>query len=89
MESYKFIRLFILGQNDIPDRLKYKTQLKDNINYEDLVPLVDYTPPAYIDLLLTDLGKLLELFFFKNSFIINNNKIFSLFCRSITCVCSI
>lgn len=57
VESYKFIRLYPVSQNDIPDRLKYKNQLKEKGPNDDLIPLVDYTPPTYIDLLLTDLGK--------------------------------
>lgn len=51
-ESYKFIRLYPLNQSDIPERLKYKFS-----KHEDH-PLVDYTPPSYITLLLTDLGTL-------------------------------
>jgi len=52
-ESYKFIRLYPLNQSDIPDRLKWKA----NRDFENH-PLVDYTPPSYITLLLTDLGTL-------------------------------
>ncbi|XP_054155082.1 translation initiation factor eIF-2B subunit alpha-like [Oppia nitens] len=52
-ESFKFIRLYPLNQSDIPDRLKWKT----NTDFADH-PLVDYTPPSYITLLLTDLGTL-------------------------------
>lgn len=52
-ESYKFIRLFPLSQSDIPSRLK-----RNNKIGEDKHPLVDYTPPSYITLLLTDLGTL-------------------------------
>lgn len=60
VESFKFIRIYPVSQNDIPDRLKYKDQLKDKSRNElnPLEPLVDYTPPNYIDLLLTDLGPL-------------------------------
>lgn len=56
-ESYKFVRLYPVNQSDIPERLKYKHQLKGKSS-EELVPLVDYTPPNFIDLLLTDLGPL-------------------------------
>ena len=52
-ESYKFIRLYPLNQSDIPDRLKWKS----NREFDEH-PLVDYTPPSYITLLLTDLGTL-------------------------------
>lgn len=57
-ESYKFIRLYPVNQSDIPEHLKYKNQLKDKTRSDELVPLVDYTPPNFIDLLLTDLGPL-------------------------------
>ncbi|CAG2122445.1 unnamed protein product [Medioppia subpectinata] len=53
-ESYKFIRLYPLNQSDVPSRLKWKSNRPD---YE-AHPLVDYTPPSYITLLLTDLGTL-------------------------------
>lgn len=52
-ESYKFIRIFPLNQNDIPERLKHRIGAK-----KSETPLVDYTPPSYITLLLTDLGTL-------------------------------
>lgn len=59
VESYKFIRLYPVCQRDISNRLKFKDQLEhlnDKSDINDLKPLVDFTPPQYIDLLLTDLG---------------------------------
>ena len=56
-ESYKFIRLYPVSQEDIPDRFKYQNQLSEK-SKDDCVPLIDYTPPNLIDLLLTDLGTL-------------------------------
>lgn len=53
-ESFKFSRLYPLNQRDLPNDYKYqKTQL---IDITKAHPLVDYTPPAYITLLFTDLG---------------------------------
>lgn len=54
-ESYKFIRQYPLSQSDIPDRLKWR---KYGEISNDSHPLVDYTPPNYITLLMTDLGPL-------------------------------
>ncbi|KAF5305506.1 hypothetical protein FQA39_LY01597 [Lamprigera yunnana] len=54
-ESFKFSRLFPLGQSDLPHEYKYSPQMRKN----DLTkqhPRVDYTPPALITLLFTDLG---------------------------------
>lgn len=54
-ESFKFARLFPLSQGDLPDDFKYTAVMRER----DLVkehPLVDYTPPAYLTLLFTDLG---------------------------------
>lgn len=70
-ESYKFIRLFPLNQADIPEQLKWRNGSTRSANKaversNSIVnmtghdtathPLVDYTPPTYITLLLTDLG---------------------------------
>ena len=55
-ESYKFIRLYPLSQSDIPERLK-TLDTTTPINPKSH-PRVDYTPPNYITLLLTDLGTL-------------------------------
>lgn len=54
-ESFKFLRLYPLNQRDLPDDYKYQK----NCSVEDIKkahPLVDYTSPAYITLLFTDLG---------------------------------
>uniref|UniRef100_A0A336KMY5 Translation initiation factor eIF2B subunit alpha n=1 Tax=Culicoides sonorensis TaxID=179676 RepID=A0A336KMY5_CULSO len=54
-ESFKFTRLYPLNQRDIPNDYKFpKPALKGEISREH--PLVDYTPPAYITLIFTDLG---------------------------------
>ncbi|XP_062372773.1 translation initiation factor eIF-2B subunit alpha isoform X1 [Sardina pilchardus] len=58
-ESFKFVRLYPLNQQDVPDRFKYKAQTLKNV--EDLNkehPMIDYTPPSLITLLFTDLGVL-------------------------------
>lgn len=61
-ESYKFLRLFPISQEDIPERLRNKASLCDGDSSKDqlscLQSRVDYTPPSYITLLLTDLGPL-------------------------------
>jgi hypothetical protein len=59
-ESFKFLRLFPISQQDIPNRLKraYKSESGDNWQKVHLDSRVDYTPPSYITLLLTDLGPL-------------------------------
>ncbi|XP_073696962.1 translation initiation factor eIF2B subunit alpha [Garra rufa] len=58
-ESFKFVRLYPLNQQDVPDRFKYKADIlrtvKD-LNQEH--PMIDYTPPSLITLLFTDLGVL-------------------------------
>lgn len=54
-ESFKFARLFPLNQNDLPDDFKYTSSIR-NEDLNSKHPLVDYTPPAYITLLITDLG---------------------------------
>lgn len=59
-ESFKFSRLFPLNQRDLPDDYKYeKKSLRDGDRAGAIAkahPLVDYTPPAYLTLLFTDLG---------------------------------
>ncbi|XP_058387251.1 translation initiation factor eIF-2B subunit alpha isoform X2 [Diceros bicornis minor] len=61
-ESFKFVRLFPLNQQDVPDEFKYKADtLKSAQNGQDLKeehPWVDYTSPSLITLLFTDLGVL-------------------------------
>ena len=51
-ESFKFLREYPLKQTEVSNKFKY---FKD---CEDGHPAVDYTPPSYIALLLTDLGVL-------------------------------
>ncbi|KAL9894574.1 eukaryotic translation initiation factor 2B subunit alpha [Glossina fuscipes fuscipes] len=53
-ESFKFTRLYPLNQRDLPDEYKYAR--KDLNDVSKVHPSVDYTPPAYITLLFTDLG---------------------------------
>ncbi|XP_066997961.1 translation initiation factor eIF2B subunit alpha [Anabrus simplex] len=54
-ESFKFVRLYPLNQQDLPNELKYPAgMLRKDLSKEH--PLVDYTPPSYITLLFTDLG---------------------------------
>ncbi|KAK7792070.1 hypothetical protein R5R35_007102 [Gryllus longicercus] len=54
-ESFKFVRTFPLNQRDIRNDFKYPaSKLLSDLSKEH--PLVDYTPPAYITLLFTDLG---------------------------------
>ncbi|XP_077593940.1 translation initiation factor eIF2B subunit alpha [Stigmatopora nigra] len=58
-ESFKFVRLYPLNQQDVPDKFKYKADtLKTQCNLSEEHPLVDYTPPSLITLLFTDLGVL-------------------------------
>lgn len=60
-ESYKFIRMYPLNQNDVPANNKQSYHgLKSLASPKDDLPndKLDYTPPAYITLLLTDLGPL-------------------------------
>lgn len=52
-ESYKFIRMFPLNQADVPNTATIDDESKQKV-YDKL----DYTPPAYITLILTDLGPL-------------------------------
>lgn len=54
-ESFKFSRLYPLNQRDLPNDYKYHTKHL-NSDISKAHPLVDYTPPAYITLLFTDLG---------------------------------
>ncbi|BFZ08445.1 hypothetical protein BsWGS_11484 [Bradybaena similaris] len=58
-ESFKFAREFPLNQKDVPDCYKYRTStLKTDRDLSQEHPLVDYTPPEYINLMFTDLGVL-------------------------------
>jgi translation initiation factor eIF-2B subunit alpha len=54
-ESFKFSRLYPLNQRDLPNEYKYSKKLDDKQLSKEH-PLVDYTPPAYITLIFTDLG---------------------------------
>lgn len=53
-ESFKFTRLYPLNQRDLPNEYKYS--MKQLHDVAKAHPQVDYTPPAYITLLFTDLG---------------------------------
>ncbi|CAH1108099.1 unnamed protein product [Psylliodes chrysocephalus] len=55
-ESFKFSRLFPLGQQDLPEEYKYTSDIRRKCDLSKIHPLVDYTPPSYITLLFTDLG---------------------------------
>lgn len=60
-ESFKFVRYYPLNNRDLPDHFKYKSSTLASLTVEELEtehPLVDYTPPAYITLLFTDIGTL-------------------------------
>ncbi|KAL5017493.1 hypothetical protein ScPMuIL_007082 [Solemya velum] len=58
-ESFKFVRLYPLNQQDLPNQFKYQASvLKNSSDLSKEHPLVDYTPPSYITLLFTDLGVL-------------------------------
>ncbi|XP_015113135.1 translation initiation factor eIF-2B subunit alpha isoform X2 [Diachasma alloeum] len=54
-ESFKFSRIYPLNEIDLPDEFKYTTSTREK-NLQNEHPLVDYTPPQYINLLFTDLG---------------------------------
>ena len=56
-ESFKFVRLYPLGQMDLPNEFKFfASTLRECKDLSSEHPLVDYTPPSYINLLFTDLG---------------------------------
>lgn len=57
-ESYKFIRLYPLNQADLPVKLKDPNESRNNVEDALTDDKLDYTPPAYITLILTDLGPL-------------------------------
>ncbi|XP_059611405.1 translation initiation factor eIF-2B subunit alpha [Phlebotomus argentipes] len=56
-ESFKFSRLYPLNQRDLPNEYKYPRKSLGG-DLAKTHPQVDYTPPAYITLLFTDLGVL-------------------------------
>jgi len=56
-ESIKFVSMYPLNQADVPDDFKYHASTMANKkDLSDEHPLVDYTPPQFINLLFTDLG---------------------------------
>lgn len=56
-ESLKFSRLYPLNQRDLPNDYKFsKESLGKENELAQAHPLVDYTSPAYITLLFTDIG---------------------------------
>ncbi|NP_001084600.1 eukaryotic translation initiation factor 2B subunit alpha L homeolog [Xenopus laevis] len=58
-ESFKFVRLFPLNQQDVPDKFKYKADTQQqNKDLLEEHPWIDYTSPSLITLLFTDLGVL-------------------------------
>ena len=61
VESFKFVRFYPLNNRDLPDYFKYKSSTIKRLGETNLAtehPQVDYTPPAYITLLFTDIGLL-------------------------------
>ncbi|XP_078454563.1 translation initiation factor eIF2B subunit alpha [Lampetra fluviatilis] len=58
-ESFKFMRLYPLNQQDVPEKYKYEPDaLLSNEARSEAHPRTDYTPPAFLTLLITDLGVL-------------------------------
>lgn len=56
-ESFKFVRLYPLNQQDMPDEFKFHAStIKTTKDLSTAHPLVDYTPPSLLTLLFTDLG---------------------------------
>lgn len=56
-ESFKFVRLYPLNQQDLPDEFKYHAStIAKSKDLSGEHPLVDYTPPSLLTLLYTDLG---------------------------------
>jgi len=57
-ESFKFVRLYPLNQSEIPPNRSTvaRPDLPEGVGY--LHPAMDYTPPSYITLIITDLGVL-------------------------------
>ena len=53
-ESFKFVREYPVSQEDLPNEYLYPPSNRGDL--ETGSPLVDYTPPALISLLFTDLG---------------------------------
>ncbi|XP_070572144.1 translation initiation factor eIF2B subunit alpha-like [Ptychodera flava] len=58
-ESFKFVRYYPLNQEDVPNEFRYRAStLRNKTDLQDEHPLTDYTPPAFITLIFTDLGVL-------------------------------
>jgi translation initiation factor eIF-2B subunit alpha len=55
VESYKFSKLYPLKQEDIPTHLQFRD---NSLVDENTCSAVDYTPPHFVTLLITDLGPL-------------------------------
>merc|ERR1719192_388908 len=56
-ESFKFVRMYPLNQEDLRDEFKYHAStLRKSKDLSEAHPLVDYTDPSLITLLFTDLG---------------------------------
>ncbi|XP_043208781.1 translation initiation factor eIF-2B subunit alpha-like isoform X3 [Amphibalanus amphitrite] len=55
-ECVKFVRLYPLNQQEVPDEFKFALVRPGSEARDKTNPLVDYTPPRYITLLFTDLG---------------------------------
>lgn len=56
-ESFKFVRLYPLNQQDLPDEFKHHAStINSGRDLSQVHPLVDYTPPSLLTLLFTDLG---------------------------------
>merc|ERR1719412_284581 len=56
-ESFKFVRLYPLNQQDLPNEFKfYASTISKTKDLSNVHPLVDYTNPSLITLLFTDLG---------------------------------
>jgi len=55
-ESFKFVREYPLGQEDLPEEYLYHPSVLANKEHTLTSPRVDYTPPGLVSLLFTDLG---------------------------------
>lgn len=56
-ESLKFLEYYPIDQRTLSPEIKYKLEEKE-INYDDdsVQPLIDYTPPEYINRVISDIG---------------------------------
>jgi len=55
-ESFKFVREYPLGQEDLPEEYLYSASILADKQNLVTSPRVDYTPPGLVSLLFTDLG---------------------------------